>query len=228
MGASQSKEHPILASDAINDNYSVLIAGSTGACGRAFVCEHLQDPKCSRVIALTRRPIDDLNSMFPRGDHSKLVVKQVDFNNLQSSEVLPIDLTTVAVCALGSAPYSEESDFTVPCHFAKFCKDSGVKTMTMVSSVGVKKGSIFGYLDTLGRREEFFTDIGFERCIILRPKFLLRHELARAKEMVAAILPASKKIDVSDVAKAGLRAMGRRWPGNLLILENADLLSLSQ
>jgi hypothetical protein len=100
--------------------------------------------------------------------------------------------------------------------------------MMLVSSDGVSKGSVFGYLDTLARREEFFINSQFDKLIIMRPRMLLRHELARTKEAIAAILPSSLKIDTADVAKAGVVAFNREWPGNLLVLEHSDLLSLSK
>ena len=157
MGSGHSAQvEAVATSKPTNEKYAVLIAGSTGACGKAFVMQHLQDPNCSRVIALTRRQIDDTREMFPKGDLGKLTVKQVDFDALNAAEISEGDHPTVAVCALGSAPYTEESDFVVPCKFATYCKSAGVKTMILVSAVGSTKGSLFGYVDTLGRREEFF------------------------------------------------------------------------
>ena len=229
MGSGHSAQvQAVATAKPVDAEYSVLVAGSTGACGKALVSQHLQDPNCTRVIALTRRPIDDIRTVFAEGDLDKLTVKQVDYDNLQSADISK-EKATVAVCALGSAPYSEESDYVVPCKFATYCKELGIKSMILVSAAGSSKGSILGYVDTLGRREEFFRNAQFDKCIILRPKLLLRHELARTKEVVFDYLtPSSQKIDVADVARAAVTALSRDWPGNILSLEHADLLDISK
>ena len=213
-----------------NGRYSVVIAGSTGACGQAFVSQHLEDPNCVQVIALTRNPVDSFGASFHETFLKKLIIEQVDFGNLQESGVIDdsIPRPIHAVCALGSAPFSELSDFTLPCKFADYCKTKEIKTMTLVSASGCKAGSIFGYLDTIGRREDYFISKKFEKLITLRPKLLLRGELARKKEsFFTCITPSSQQIRVEDLARAAVSDAHRDLVDDILILEHSDMLAIS-
>lgn len=216
--------------DSLNEDYRAVVAGSTGATGRWCVCEFLQDPNCKKVVALTRRSIADTRAVFPLGDLEKLEVKEVaDFSTLESLQIESLNGPSpiYAVCALGSAPFSEMSDFVIPGYFGDFCKKIRVKKMSLISSVSAQTGSIFGYLDTLGRREDKFINLGFENLLILRPGFLLRQELRRFKERFEVFFPESKKIDTRDLAKVVRHTLCKKIPTALTILEQNDIKAIS-
>jgi uncharacterized protein YbjT (DUF2867 family) len=114
---------------------------------------------------------------------------------------------------MGSAPYTEESDFTVPVAFGKACKAAGVHSMFLVSAVNSKAGSIFGYVDTLGRREDAYKAMGFSRLGIYQPGFLGRQEKIRFKEYFQYIVPSSWTIDTRDLARVMIESAARMKNG---------------
>ena len=197
-GHATSSEAPFVA----------VVAGATGATGRWIVCELINRPECEKVFALTRSDINP-NDMFPSADkekmETKLVVKKIDWSSLKTSNSIHDfegSKPTVGFCAMGSAPYTEESDYTLPVAFGNACKNAGVSSMFLVSAVGSKAGSFFGYVDTLGRREEAFKGMNFQRLGIYRPMGMLRQDRQRTKEsFFSFITPSSMLIDTREIAK---------------------------
>lgn len=204
-----------------------IVAGSTGATGRWIVCELVNSEKFSKVIALTRSDIVDLAAAFPSADpvkmESKLVVHKLDFSTLRESQTFSPSLPavpTVGFCAMGSAPYTEESDYTTPVAFGKAAKSMGVDAMYLVSARGAKAGSWFGYVDTIGRREDAFREMGFGRLGIFRPGFMDRQEKRRGKEFIGRLLPKSWTIDTRDIAKAMVKTASGTDKGVTVFLDS--------
>jgi hypothetical protein len=202
------------------ENFTAVVAGSTGATGRWIVCDLVNSDACSKVIALTRSDIPNPCDTFPSADKTKLEkkldVKRVDFEEMKSSLKLPFKSdgpSTVGFCAMGSAPYTEESDFTVPVAFAKSCKEAGIDSMFLVSAAGAKAGSVMGIADTLGRREDAFKTIGFQRLGIYRSYFIERQEKTRWKEYIGKILPSSLVISSKDIARVMVESAVRMKRG---------------
>jgi uncharacterized protein YbjT (DUF2867 family) len=200
--------------------FTAVVAGATGATGRWIVCELVNNDACSKVVALTRSEIPKPTETFPDADptkiEKKLEVKKIDFTELKSSEKLPFKVTdesTVGFCAMGSAPYSEDSDFTTPVAFAKACKFAGINSMFLVSAAGAKAGSFWGIADTLGRREDAFKDVGFERLGIYRSYFIERQEKMRWKEYISKVLPSSLVISSKDIARVMVESAIRMKKG---------------
>jgi hypothetical protein len=194
----------------IDSPFIAIVAGATGACGCYIVGGLVNNPKCMKVIALTRSDITEPSATFPSIEKdkisSKLVVHKLDWKRTSESQdfvpALP-EKPTVGFCAMGSAPYTEESDFTMPVAFGNAAKKNGVNSMFLVSSTGAKAGSWFGYIDTIGRREEAFKALGFPRLGIYRPGMMDRHEKQRfPKEYFKYLMPSCYVIDTKDISKA--------------------------
>ena len=200
--------------------FIAIVAGATGATGRWIVGELVSNPQCTKVIALTRSDIADPSATFPSADKeqigSKLAVHKLNFGELATKpdfgKQLPA-IPTVGFCAMGSAPYTEESDFTAPVAFGRACKSAGVNSMFLVSASNAKAGSWLGYCDTIGRREEAFKGMGFGRLGIYRPGMMDRQEKRRTKELFGYILPSFMKIDTRDIAKTMVASVGRMKEG---------------
>eukprot|EP00668_Euglena_longa_P014153 GGOE01018127.1.p1 GENE.GGOE01018127.1~~GGOE01018127.1.p1 ORF type:complete len:252 (-),score=46.02 GGOE01018127.1:183-938(-) len=195
---------------------TAVVAGSTGATGRYIVSELLSQGVAEKTIALTRRPLAtpgdvaaalDLPAEVVRQhlDAGRLEVKPVDFARLVQDRK-PQWSADLAFCAMGSAPYSEESDFTIPTAFAAAAKEGGALYMGLVSSQGANPKSWFGYMKTIGRREEQFRTIPFPLGLdIWRPGMLDRGDLAaaRLKERLGHwLLPRSMQTSTKDLACA--------------------------
>ena len=190
-----------LADQAGGAPFVAVVAGATGATGRWIVSELTSCDQCSKIVALVRSPEVDLT---PSPKLELLNWDQID----------TLNCCTVGFCAMGSAPYTEESDFIRPVAFAKRCREIGVKDMFLVSASNAKTGSWFGYPDTLGRREDAFIQLGFTRLGIFRPGMMNRQEKRRTREQIfSMILPDFMKIDTRDIAKTMVAAAMRMKPG---------------
>jgi oxidoreductase len=201
--------------------FVALVGGATGACGRAIIADLVNNPGCKKVFALTRSEIADPVSTFPTIDSykisSKLVVHKLDWAKTNEAKdfVPPLpEKPSVGFCAMGSAPYTEESDFTMPVAFATAARKNGVDSMFLVSSMGAKTGSWFGYIDTLGRREDAFKALGFRRLGIYRPGMMDRHEKQRfPKEYFKYLMPSCYVIDTHDISKTMVESALRMKEG---------------
>lgn len=209
-----------LQTEPVGECFDAIVAGSTGATGRWIVCDLINNPRCRSVVAVTRSDISAPQDIFTSADptalKSKLTVRKVDFELLKTDEKFSAgmsDKPTVGFCALGSAPFSEESDFVAPVSFAKACKAAGVESMFLVSAQGAKAGSWFKYNDTLGRREEAFQSLNFKRLGIFRSGIMDRQEKARKKELLRHILPSFLVISTKDIARVMVESAVRMKEG---------------
>jgi len=149
---------------------NAIIAGSTGLVGSALVSQLIQDESFESVILFLRKQNGS--------NHPKIKPVIVDFDNLENNAYS--DTPTHAYCCLGTtikkagskdAQYKIDHDYVIA--FAKVCKQMGVKTFSVVSSLGANFESKNFYLNTKGQMEEDLKSLGFETLIIVRPSLLL-------------------------------------------------------
>jgi uncharacterized protein YbjT (DUF2867 family) len=200
--------------------FVAVVAGATGATGRWIVCDLVNNPSCKSVIALTRSDIEALGDVFPSADPElvkcKLIVKKLDFNLLKERGEFTESFNPgpkVAFCALGSAPFSEDSDFVTPVAFGRACKAAGVESMFLVSAQGARAGSWIKYSDTIGRREDAFKALDFRRLGIYRSGMMDRQEKTRTKELIRHILPSFLVLSTKDIARVMVESAIRMKDG---------------
>ncbi len=214
-------------------SFTAVVAGATGATGRWIVCELVNNPSCTAVIALTRSDIGSPGEVFPSADaefmKSKLIIQKIDFNLLkqtgefsESSKPQP----QVAFCALGSAPFSEDSDFITPVAFGRACKAAGVESMFLVSAQGAKPGSWIPYSDTIGRREEAFKALNFRRLGIYRSGMMDRQEKTRTNEWIRHILPSCLVLSTKDIARVMVESAIRMKDG-VFIFSHSEIKKIA-
>jgi uncharacterized protein YbjT (DUF2867 family) len=122
------------------------------------------------VIALTRRPISNLPS-----NANELII---DFDSFLEEGSLPkcdhvfICLGTTIKTA-GSQKNFRKVDIDYCLSIAKKAKDSGAKTLSLISSIGADRSSKNFYLRTKGQLEDAIQEIGFPVVNIFRPSFLV-------------------------------------------------------
>ena len=145
-----------------------IVAGSTGLVGKNVLmqlCDQKED-----VIALTRRPISNLPS-----NANELII---DFDSFLEDGSLPkcdhvfICLGTTIKTA-GSQKNFRKVDIDYCLSIAKKAKDSGAKTLSLISSIGANSSSKNFYLRTKGQLEDAIQEIGFPVVNIFRPSFLV-------------------------------------------------------
>ncbi|KAF4723918.1 hypothetical protein FOZ63_002568 [Perkinsus olseni] len=199
-----------------------VVAGATGATGRWVVSELLNSNVVTKVVAVTRNDISDAKSVFQQvkseEDYSKLIVAPADWKKmaekpedaslperaLETIKSAANGESCIAFCCLGSAPYTEESDYLAPTAFAHACKEADQSVgMSLVSAGGADPNSMIGYSKTIGRREEAFEGMKFDRLSIFRPAMLLRQDKQRMKEKIfLPMTPPKYRVDTRDVARA--------------------------
>ena len=150
-----------------------LIFGSTGFIGTKVV-SHLKNFEGS-TISISRKKNLDFGSLV-----NQIIVE--DFN-LKNIDLPKID--HVFIC-LGTKLRAWElifmskekknifikTDLDLIINAAKKAKASGAKTISLVSAVGVKEGSLNTYMDIKGKVENEIIKLGFESTNFFRPGHL--------------------------------------------------------
>lgn len=179
--------------------FTAIVGGSTGATGRWVVKELAENPRCTRVVALSRKEIPDQMAAFGITSQ-KIVVQTIDFAKLVATPDLSaqgVQAADVAFCCMGSSPASEEADFVIPRAFAQACSALKVSRMGLISSTGADANSMMFYFKLIGRREVAFEEQKFPHLAIFRPGMLDRQDLARFKEKWVPI----SKLCTTDLAR---------------------------
>ncbi len=172
----------------------VLLFGSTGLVGRHCLNRLLADPRVIQVIAPARSAVSQPEdpSVLP-----KLVPIRIELDRLSEirDRIRGVD---VAISCLGTTLKSAGSreafrkidhDFVVAA--ARLAKDSGVKKMIVVSSVGADAGSKNFYLKTKGEAEASVRSTGVEEVHAFRPSLLLgaRNESRPGEALAQKVAP---------------------------------------
>lgn len=163
-----------------------MILGATGLVGAEVLRLALNDPRVTRVIAPTRRPLPP---------HPKLVNPVAE--RLESlAQGIAAGSVDALLCALGttiakagSKPEFQRVDYVLPLAFARRCHEAGTRVCAMVSSIGASPSSAFFYARTKGEVERDLESIGFESLTLLRPNIIEGHRTeVRAAERAALAL----------------------------------------
>lgn len=148
----------------------IMIVGSTGLVGRSALRRALADPRVTRVVAPTRRPL-------PQPMPPKLENPIVDF------EELPTDAAwwqvDAVVCALGTTLKQAGSrgafrrvDFDYVLAVAESAQRHGVFAFALNSSIGADARSGNFYLRTKGELEDALRRLGYLSLTIVRPSII--------------------------------------------------------
>ena len=201
----------------------VLVVGSTGLIGRAFVEAIRGNDAYRDVIALTRRNIPSLEHA---GNIRPLII---DFQRLEDKRN---ELAAKAVfCALGTTIKKAGSrerfrhvDCQLPLTIAGLALEQNCRKFILVSAVGADAGSRIFYNRVKGELERDLRKLPFESIHILRPSLLmgqrdeyrfgevlgkillqpLRHLLPMKYRPVRANDVARKALELLDSDKAGI------------------------
>lgn len=160
-----------------------LVAGATGAVGKALVYQLLEDTVYAKVVVLVRKPI--------HMKHHKLHQVQVNFDQLDyyKSELGCDDVycclgTTIAVAGSKEQFYKIDHDYVI--QLAKLTKQQGANQFVLVSAMGASASSAIFYNKVKGETEQHLVDITFAKTIIVRPSLLLaRRTEVRVGEWIA-------------------------------------------
>ena len=145
-----------------------IVTGSTGLVGKNVLNE--LSINGNKVVALSRKPITDL----PKN----VETLEIDFDTFVIDGKLP-PCINIFIClgttikAAGSKDNFKKVDLDYNLSIAKKAKESGAKTLSLISSIGANSSSKNFYLKTKGELEEAIQNLGFSTVNIFRPSFLV-------------------------------------------------------
>jgi uncharacterized protein YbjT (DUF2867 family) len=164
-----------------------MVVGSTGLVGKSVV-NHLIE-KDIAVLALVRN--DEVSN------NSLLNYYKIDFDDLQFPDETFSDIKDIFICLgttikrSGSKEAFQKVDITYCYEIAKQAQASGVKNISIVTSLGSDSNSTNFYLKTKGMIEDQITKIDFESISIHRPGLLIgaRNEMRLGEFIGQKIFP---------------------------------------
>ncbi|UCH50295.1 MAG: NAD(P)H-binding protein [Betaproteobacteria bacterium] len=162
----------------------VMLVGATGVVGREVLSAVLDDSRFSRVVALTRRPLDE---------HAKLLNPVVDFSRL--AEDAPWWRVDAVICTLGTTIKVAGSqaafaavDRELPIRIARLARQAGATRFALNSALGASHSGNF-YLRTKAEAENGIRAVGFPYYTIVRPSLIdAKREQSRPGEFVGIIV----------------------------------------
>lgn len=170
----------------INNNKSAIILGATGLTGNILLNKLLGDDRYRNIKIFTRRPL-----RFENPKVTEILCDLLDVDsykdNFYGDEVF---------CCIGTTtkktPDKElykKIDFGIPVSAAKLCKQNGIDTFLVMSSLGADSKSSIFYNRTKGEMEDAVLEQKIENTFILRPSIIggNRNEF-RIAEKIGAVL----------------------------------------
>ena len=164
-----------------------MVVGSTGLVGKSVV-NHLIERGIA-VLALVRNDAES--------DNSLLNYYKIDFDDLHLPDETFSDIKDIFICLgttikkAGSKVAFQKVDITYCHEIAKQAQASGVKNISIVTSLGSDSNSTNFYLKTKGMIEDQITEIDFESISIHRPGLLIgaRNEMRLGEFIGQKIFP---------------------------------------
>ena len=170
----------------INNNKSTIILGATGLTGNILLNKLLGDNRYGKIKIFTRRPL-----RFENPKVTEILCDLLDVDNYKDNfygdEVF---------CCIGTTtkktPDKElykKIDFGIPVSAAKLCKQNGIDTFLVMSSLGADSKSSIFYNRTKGEMEDAVLEQKIENTFILRPSIIggNRNEF-RIAEKIGSVL----------------------------------------
>lgn len=192
---------------------TAFVVGYTGQIGRKLVDELAESEAFAKVNLIGRREVEELKTE----KYAKFTQHVVNFDDL-ASHSSAFEGSAVGFCALGTTRGKsgvegfKKIDFDYVVSTAKVSRDAGSQEFHLVSSQGANKDSSFLYPQTKGLVEEAVEEVGFPRCFIYRPSFLVESNRSETRigEIVAhcvlfpvvKLFPTAISIPIGKVAKA--------------------------
>lgn len=164
----------------------ILLAGATGLVGSHALSLLLDDPRCTALIAPTRRPLDRR--------HPKLDNPVLDFDGLeQAAKAWTVE---AAICALGTTiaiAGSREAfrrvDHDYPLALATALRAQGTRVFVLNSAMSADAGSRIFYSRVKGELERDLRALRFDSLVLVRPGLIGGERAApRTGERIASVL----------------------------------------
>ncbi|MHC1653307.1 NAD(P)H-binding protein [Stenotrophomonas maltophilia] len=206
----------------------VMLLGATGLVGGRVLPRLLEDPRCSAVIAPTRRPLAVI--------HDRLQNPVLDFEALPAAPAWAgVD---AVICALGSTIAQAGSreafhhiDHDFPLAFARMALAQGARTYVLNSAAGANPQSSIFYSRVKGELERDLAALGFASLTLVRPGLIggERSEVRRGERfaltvlgVLGPVLPRAWRINpATEIARALVEAALVPQPGEHVVASSA-------
>lgn len=170
------------------DTRVVWLAGASGMTGQRVLDALLEASDVSRVIAISRRPL--------QREHSRLANRIVRFESIEAQ--LKGQSCDAALCCLGTTMRHARSreafravDVDAVLAFARAARAANARRFVVISAAGADPEARNFYLRTKGEMEQALEATGFESLDILQPSLLLgwRHEMRPLELLAMGVMP---------------------------------------
>jgi len=193
-----------------------ILFGATGFVGSQILKELLDHPDYEKVTIVVRKD--------PGSHHPKLKTLIGDFNSLRSlkEQLIADDVFIALGTTKENTPDRKEYykvDHDYPVLAAKFAKENGAKTVSLVSAVGANSDSSVFYVRMKGETERDILAVDFDHTHIFRPSMImgnrkekrpLEKAFIRLFSVINPIMPSKfKGIKGEDIASAMVNAAKR-------------------
>jgi len=209
------------------------LIGGTGLTGSFLVRKLLADPAITKVISVSRKPLNISNAKLTE----VLVSDLAELPSIESKirgEIYFCCLGTT-IKAAGSKESFEKVDHGAVVAFATLARAHNARSFTFVSAMGATASSMFFYNQVKGRTEDDVKALGLRSLIIFKPALLVgpRNEFRLAERIatktlvpLSRLLPArTQKMLITEVETLATRmlAEGKSAPGGVHFIEAKDI-----
>ena len=158
----------------VTDQYSAMVLGGTGNVGARIVKLLIENPRCKKVVVVTRRKTFAFAS-------PKLATVVVDMDRLEE-EVMPhaqgMDVALAAFgVGKGSARMSDADvrkiEVGYPLAFCRAAKAGGARVCGVMTAVGADPESRTKYARVIGEKERAVSSVKFDFLGLYRPSVIL-------------------------------------------------------
>jgi uncharacterized protein YbjT (DUF2867 family) len=154
--------------------YSAMVLGATGNVGGRIVQLLIKNPRCSKVLLVTRRKTDAFTD-------PKVFEVVVNMDRLEQEVAPHVQGVDVALAAFGVGKGSAkmpEAEFrkieiTYPQAFCRAAKAGGVRVCGVMTAMGADPQSWMKYAKIIGEKQKAVEAIQFEFLGVYRPAVIL-------------------------------------------------------
>jgi uncharacterized protein YbjT (DUF2867 family) len=179
---------------------TAIILGATGFTGNILLNKLLADSRHSKIKIFTRRPL-----RFENPKVTEILCDLLDVDsyreNFFGDEVF---------CCIGTTTKKtpdktlyRKIDFGIPVNSAILCKENGIDTFVVMSSMGANAKSSIFYNRTKGEMEDAVLEQNIKNTYILRPSIIggNRKETRVAEKVSVAVMKAIQPLLIGSLRK---------------------------
>ena len=179
---------------------TAIILGATGLTGNIILKKLLIDKQYDNIKIFTRKPL--------RLENKK--VTEILCNLLKLESYKENFFGDVVYCCIGTTTKKTPSkelykkiDYGIPVIAAKLCKDNGIKTFTVMSSMGANANSHIFYNRTKGEMEQAVFEQNIENTYVLRPSMIggNRNEFRIAEKIGSVLMKVLNPLFIGSLRK---------------------------